>query len=156
VPTKIHYEDNLFFLHSLLRTLDAGMRLDIDEELFGDKILEDIFFIHSAVSRVTSALRDHAHLIRRTGYLRSLRRTVAAYVAFLERLLEKPAGDSSLLESSKDRIESTLAVHQATIREIDSLLDQIEPDTETDSIVSSEEFNFLLAEEPDDTRSAES
>lgn len=152
MPAKIHYEDNLFFLHSLLRTLDAGLRLDIDEELFGDKILEDIFFIHSAVSKVASSLRSHEHLIKRTSYLRSLRRTIAAYAAFLERVLGGTTGTESIVETSEERIRSTLAEHQKNLREIDALLDEIDPDRETDSVVSTEEFSFLLAEDPSEEK----
>ena len=59
MSVKVHYEDNLFFLHSILRTLESGLRLDIDPEYFKDKILEDIFFIDASLMRTFSALKEN-------------------------------------------------------------------------------------------------
>ncbi len=164
MPAKIHYEDNLFFLHSILRTIEAGLRLDIDPELYRDKILEDVFFVDAMVMRVFVSLRENERLINRTGYLRSLRRTVTAYSAFLDRLLVGPTVFGGAFAPYRDKLESARQEHQALRREIDALLDKEEPDEETWNTVSSEEYSYLLAgdprseedaDTPDDTQSDE-
>lgn len=148
---KVHYEDNLFFLHSILRNLDSGLRLDLDPEYFRDKILEDIFFIDATLMRTFSSLKNNGFLIHRSSYLRSLRRTVRAYIEFLQRLREGELGFSDLINSYHDRLESTLQAHQKTIQEIDSILDHFEPDEEASNVISSQEYGFLLSgNEPDE------
>ncbi|TVR67608.1 MAG: hypothetical protein EA427_13180 [Spirochaetaceae bacterium] len=147
MPAKIHYEDNLFFLHSILRTVESGLRLDIDPGLFRDKILEDVLFVDVMILRLYASLRENDYLIRRTAYLRSLRRTTSSYLTFLDGLLGNPSLLESTLGRFQEKLESARQEHESVRREIDALLDRIEPDEETQSIVSSEEYGFLLARE---------
>ncbi|MDA3951600.1 MAG: hypothetical protein PF508_20500 [Spirochaeta sp.] len=150
MSVKVHYEDNLFFLHSILRTLESGLRLDIDPEYFKDKILEDIFFIDASLMRTFSALKDNGYLINRAAYLRSLRRTVRAFADFLLRLNAGELGVSDIFNAHQDRLASTLSAHQRVMREIDAMLDQLAPDEEASDVVSSQEYDFLLAGEAED------
>lgn len=147
---KVHYEDNLFFLHSILRTLDSGLRLDIDPEYFKDKVLEDIFFIDANLMRTFSSLKNNGFLINRSSYFRSLRRTVKAFTEFLERLTEGELGFPDIVDSYRDRLGSTLREHQRVVREIDTVLDQFEPNDEASDVVSSQEYDFLLSSDGSD------
>ena len=145
MSVKVHYEDNLFFLHSILRTLESGLRLDIDPEYFKDKILEDIFFIDASLMRTFSALKENGYLINRAAYLRSLRRTVRAFADFLLRLNDGELGVPEIVNAYQERLASTLTTHQRVIRDIDGMLDHLAPDEEASDVVSSEEYDFLLA-----------
>lgn len=147
MPAKIHYEDNLFFLHSILRTVESGLRLDIDPHLFRDKVLEDVLFVDEMIQRLHASLRENEYVIRRTAYLRSLRRTAGAFLAFLDNLQSAPSILEQTLERFREKIESARSEHQSILREIDALLERVEPDEETKNTVSSEEFGFLLARE---------
>jgi hypothetical protein len=147
LPAKIHYEDNLFFLHSILRTIESGLRLDIDPELFRDKILEDVLFVDLMILRIYASLRENDYLIQRTAYLRSLRRTVTAFMTFLDHILSTPAIFEGSLERFREKLESAHKEHDLVHREIETLLERSEPNEETETIVSSEEYGFLLARE---------
>ncbi len=151
---KVHYEDNLFFLHSILRTIESGLRLDIDPEYFKDKILEDVFFIDATLMRTFSSLKDNAFLINRASYLRSLRRTLRAFIDFLASVNAGKLEAAAILEAYRDRLESSMETHQRTIREIDAILDSLEPDDEASKVISMEEYGFLLSRteeaDPDD------
>lgn len=147
---KVHYEDNLFYLHSILRTLDSGLRLDIDPEYYKDKVLEDIFFIDATLMRTFSSLKNNGFLINRSSYFRSLRRTVTAFIEFLGRLIEGELGFPDIVESYHDRLASTLREHQRVVREIDTILDVFEPDDEASDLVSSQEYDFLLSTDGSD------
>jgi hypothetical protein len=149
MASKVHYEDNLFFLHSILRTIESGLRLDIDPEYFRDKILEDIFFIDAALMRTFSSLKDNQFLINRVSYVRSLRRTVVAFSDFLDRVTTGDMPFSAALEAYREKLLSTSTMYHRTRKEIDTLLDQLEPDDEAQDVVSSEEYGFLLASTDD-------
>ncbi|MCG8480579.1 MAG: hypothetical protein MI724_15910 [Spirochaetales bacterium] len=146
MASKVHYDDNLFFIHSILRTVVAGMKLDIDPEYFKDKIVEDIFFIDATLMRTFSSLKDNVYLINRSSYLRSLRRTVTAFTEFLDTVAAERAGLSDSLSPYHDKLDSTLHAHNHILREINAMLDQEELDEETVDVVSSEEYGFLLAD----------
>lgn len=148
MPAKIHYEDNLFYLHSILRTVESGLRLDIDPSLFRDKILEDLFFVDSMIMRMYSSLRENDRLIQRTTYLRSLRRTAGAFTLFLDRLLAGDPPFEHAFEPFFEKLERVRAQHAAVRREIDELLDRVDPDEETENTISSAEYNILLAGDP--------
>ncbi len=146
MASKVHYDDNLFFIHSILRTVAAGLKLDIDPEYFKDKIVEDIFFIDAILMRTFSSLKDNTYLINRSAYLRSLRRTVTAFTEFLETVSVEGAGFSDSLSAYHDKLDSTLHAHNHVLREIDAMLDQEELEEETVDVVSSREYGFLLAD----------
>ncbi|SIQ07082.1 hypothetical protein SAMN05920897_103109 [Alkalispirochaeta americana] len=152
MPAKIHYQDNLFFLHSIIRTVESGLRLDIDPEYFRDKILEDIFFVHAVLQRKHRVLQEQEQLINRTTYLRALRRTALAYKAFLSLILEGETAFQDAFAPYLERLATIKEEEEALLREVEAHLDKVEPEEDSSSsIVSSEEFSFLLASDPDDT-----
>ncbi|POQ98302.1 hypothetical protein AU468_13885 [Alkalispirochaeta sphaeroplastigenens] len=151
MPAKIHYQDNLFFLHSIIRTIESGLRLDIDPEYFRDKILEDIFFVHAVLQRKHRMLKEQEQLIHRTTYLRALRRTAAFFRTFLSRLLESETSFQDAFTPYLERLKTITAEQEALVRDVEAILDRVEPEEDTaSSIVSSEEFSFLLAEDRDE------
>lgn len=145
MPVKVHYEDNLFFLHSMLRTTDAGLRLDIDPEYFRDKILEDIFFIDATLLRIYSSLKESSLLINRSGHLRSLRRTVSAFIEFLQRLLDEELGIGDVVQSYRAKLSGSLHAHERIRTELDATLERDLPDEENADTISSQEYGYLLA-----------
>jgi hypothetical protein len=145
--SKVHYEDDLFFLHSILRTVEAGLRLDIDAELFRDKVLEDVFFIDATLMRIFSSLKDNPYLISRANYLRSLRRTVVAFSSFVEQFARGDLGYGEAVAAYHDRLETALRAHRQVRKEIDQILDEEDVSEETASLISTEEYSFLLAED---------
>lgn len=145
MPVKFHYEDNLYFIHSMVRTIDAGLRLDVDAEYFRDKILEDILFIDATLLRIYSSLKENALLINRTGHLRSLRRTMAAFTDFLHRLLEGDVELGDLVESYRSKLSATLHTQERVRSELDSALERDTAEEETSDTISSQEYGFLLA-----------
>tara|TARA_B100000614_G_scaffold140152_1_gene124594 strand:- start:994 stop:1485 length:492 start_codon:yes stop_codon:yes gene_type:complete len=156
MASKVHYEDNLFFLHSILRTVESGLRLDVDAEYFRDKVLEDVFFIDATLMRMFSSLKENPYLINRASYLRSLRRTVVAFSDFLEQFARGDLGFSDAVSAYSERLTTAQHAHHQVRKEIDLILDQEDPDEETASVVSSQEYGFLLAsdeenEDEDDT-----
>ncbi len=147
---KVHYEDNLFFLHSILRTIESGLKLDVDPEYFKDKILEDLFFIDAALLRTFSSLKDNAYLINRAGYLRSLRRTVRAFIDFLNLLRSGNIGPRDMFRSYQSRMQHTIDTHQRMLEEVDRMLDELDPDDEATDVVSPEEYGYLLSPADDE------
>ncbi len=150
MASKVHYEDNLFFLHSILRTVESGLRLDVDQEFFQDKILEDIFFIDATLMRLFSSLKENPYLINRVTYLRSLRRTIVAFSDFLNQFVRGDLGFRAAAGAYSERLTAAIHSHEKVRGEIDLILDQEDSDEETAAVVSSEEYGFLLASDEEE------
>jgi hypothetical protein len=145
MPIMVHYEDNLYFLHSIVRTTDAGLRLDIDPEYFRDKVLEDILFLDAALLRLYSSLKENPQLINRARYFRALRRTIVAFVEFLRRLLDEEISIGDIAQSYHGKLSSCLHTHERVCAELDSILDSNGAEEESADTISSQEYGFLLA-----------
>ena len=62
---RFNYDDNIFFLNSIIKTLDNGFFLDIDANYFTDKIVEDLFFIDRCIRKILESLNKNQLMIRR-------------------------------------------------------------------------------------------
>lgn len=154
MTTKIHYEDNVFFLTSMIKTLKAGMSLDIDPEYFMDKVIEDIFFIDSALSRSFISLKSNPYLIKRAEHLRSLLRAKKIYIDFLTDILESKISFSAHLQPFLEKFTASRSEHIRDTGEIHAMLSEPPAENEADAdIISSTEYRFLLEEDtpPDET-----
>ncbi len=145
MPVKVHYEDNLFFLHTMVRTIESGMKLDIDPEYFRDKILEDIFFIDAALLRIYSSLKENSLLVNRSGYMRSLRRTIHAFVDFLKKILDGEIQHDKLADTYHAKLSTSLHTHERVQTELESSLERSDVYEESSDTISSQEYGFLLA-----------
>ncbi len=152
MPVKVHYDDNLYYVQSIMRTIEAGLRLDIDLEYFYDKILEDIFFVEATINRTHMELRDNPIQINRVDHLRALRRASLAFTVFLDKLVARDFRVSGRFQMYFEKFTRTVEEQQKLRELVDSQLDQLDPDGEQEELVSSEEFGFLLADSPEDEK----
>jgi hypothetical protein len=150
VNEHFSYEDSIYFLQSLIRTIADGIALDVDPNMFREQIGDTIVFIDGGLRRISQMLVENRFLIRRIDYLRdllrvksdfeqlvdSLRHERTAFAIHLRRL--RPAFDRMYTEQREEdeRIE-------AVLRTVDD-----EPE-EAEDTVTSAEFQFLLNDEAD-------
>ena len=146
---KVHYEDNLFFLSTLVKALKTGLAQDIDPEFFIDKVIEDIFFIDSSLAKTFNTLKSSTHLIKRKEYLRVLFRTKKVFIEFLEEIVGGKLAFSPNLEPFFPKLKNSLNEHIKDNEEIHLLLEDGSDLAEAveDDVISRTEYQFLLEEE---------
>ena len=83
---NISFEDSLFYLNEVIKTLNDGIKLEIDAEMFLDKIVDDILFVESSLTILLSNLKEHGHLINRADLLKKLMGTKVKYAELLNML----------------------------------------------------------------------
>ncbi len=147
---KIHYEDNLFFLNLLVKTLRDGMTLDIDHDLFLDKVIEDIFFVDSLLVRLYASVRENIHMLRRIEYLRTISRAKKGFSDFLDAVLREELPFAASLGAFFPKLRSSRDEHLRDVMDIQSFLvsERLEPPDE-EEIISQEEYRFLLHDDQD-------
>lgn len=140
-----NYEDNIFFLNTIVKTLRSGVTLDIDPDYFREKIVEDIFFVDSSLARIYSSLKENVHMIRRTEYLRDLMRAKKIFVDFLSEILDGEMAFSPHLDSYFSKLRAARSEHLADIQAIHNMLDEPEmAEPEEADTISKAEYQFLF------------
>jgi hypothetical protein len=150
MAAKINYDDDIYYLDTLVSAIQTGLSLDIDPEFFRDKIVEDIFFVDVSLKRIFDSLEENSFLIRRAEYLRSLLRVARIFVDFLHRLLAKEIAFAEHLEPYFLKLRGAVADHERTAERIDDMLQVAEPSEGDEDFVSQDEFRFLLQEDDSD------
>lgn len=143
MAAKINYEDNIFFLTTLTRDLSTGVKLDIDPDVFRDKILEDVLFVDTALIRMYESLQENRRLIRRLEYLRALLRAERVFIDFLEAVTSSSVPFSEHLEPFFTKLRATRREHANIAGEMDLAI-RSSGDEDSEDLVSEEEFRTLL------------
>lgn len=150
MAARINYDDDIYYLDTLVSAVQTGLTLDIDPEFFRDKIVEDIFFVDVTLKRIFDSLEENSFLIRRAEYLRSLLRVARIFVDFLHRLLTKEIGFAEHLEPYLLKLRGAVADHEQIAEKIGDMLQVAEPSEGDEDFVSQDEFRFLLQEDDSD------
>ena len=149
---RINYEDDIFLLQTMIKTTRAAVQLDVDGDLFRDKIIEDLMFIHTTVQKLFRGLHENRKLLRRAEYLRSIMLAKSALIEVLEICLDSSSPLYAYLASYTARLRACRAEHHEDIDDIRTVLQHgngDEPDDE--DVVSQEEFLSLLQQDEDES-----
>ncbi|MCF7927907.1 MAG: hypothetical protein K9L68_02720 [Spirochaetales bacterium] len=133
---KVHYEEDIFFVRLLLRTLSQSNRIDFDKDLFSGKILEDLLFLHNTTERLYHTLMETPRLVRRSDYLRLL----LGGMRELHSLLENENMQATVSEDLKD----TRLRLAENIQELERYMHEHEPSETESGLISEEEIRGLL------------
>ncbi|MDC7239949.1 MAG: hypothetical protein PQJ50_06270 [Spirochaetales bacterium] len=142
---KVHYEDNLFYLHSEIMNIQNGLKLSIDSEFFASPMVQQIFTIDAVLNRHYTLLKENPYLIRRNDFLYSIQKLKTKLAALIELAEEKKSffseEDAQRFPELKRKMASHLEDVQAIRREIS---ENIENSREDNSSLSSSEYELLM------------
>jgi len=145
---RVNYEDNIFYLTLVFRGIAAGLKLNIDTELYRERILEDIRFLDRTCSNIYQSLKANHLMIDRLAHIKGMQKLNSNLIALLEDILKERFPLASALEQDFDllqRIQSNREVELAGLKEMVTRLGESGVDQE--QIVSEKEFKFLLSSE---------
>ena len=151
---RVNYEDNIFYLTLIFKGISASLKLNIDTDLYRDRIIEDIRFLDKTSASIYQSLISNHLMIDRFTYLKGLHKLNSSFIALLEDILEERLPLASALEQDFDllqRIQSNRETELAGINEMITIQKGSTGDQE--QIVSEEEFKFLLSAEEQEQES---
>lgn len=144
MPQKTHYEDDLFFLSLLTRTLESGLAVEADPEYFQERIEGDMDFIDRNLVNFGQMLSQSSHLIDRIEYLKLLERTARTFTTCLQRLRDGAYPNASTYAARSEELGQMIGRQKSLLFELDKLLNLAgQGESETD-LVSSDELSELL------------
>jgi len=144
MATKVNYDDNLFYVHSLIKGLRGGLQLELDVDYFRDKVVEDIFFIDRTLQQIYEALRVNSYLINRRDHLRELMRVKRGLADLLGAVLDGSLPWSANLSGFTDKLTGARDHHVRDITDIQGLMEGATPVDEPQDVVSQDEYRFLF------------
>ena len=118
---RVNYDDNIFYLTLLFKGIAAGLKLNIDTELYRERIVEDIRFLDKTCSNIYQSLKADHLMIDRLTHIKGLQKLNANFSALLEDILEERLPLASALEQDFDllrRIQSNREVEITGLKEM--------------------------------------
>jgi hypothetical protein len=146
MPQMIHYQDDIFSLSVLVKSLDLILSTGTDPEFFAERIAGDLEFIDRSLKAFGSLLEQNTLLIEQAEYLKLLERTTRAFVSILDRLQGTDYPRGQAYAGDGVRIEALATGQRALLVRLGELLRaSLTGETETD-LVSQDEMSELLKE----------
>jgi hypothetical protein len=142
---NVNYEDNLYFLSRTIDLLDQGARLNLDRELFYEKILDTLFFTDRILQNIFANLTENNYLINRNIYLHSLMKKKKKFTNILSLYIDREQNEWVLEKEIKSKLQRILEIHLADISDIRKTLSLTDDRGEDREIISQNEMNFLMA-----------
>ncbi|MFP3960557.1 MAG: hypothetical protein ACLFUX_10340 [Spirochaetaceae bacterium] len=150
MKTRMSYDDDIFFLQTMIKTLRSGLALEIDADLFKEKVLEDVFFIDATLMKILSALRENPNLIRRSDYLKALGRAQNAFIGYLEDLIAEERPLAQTLSPHAGKLRDCRDSHRRSSSEVQEMLHHPDAHSPEEDVVSREELSYLLSDTTED------
>ena len=147
-----NFEDDIFYLNVLIRTLGGALKLQLDGEYYLSRLKDEFVFLDQTLDRLYDAVRASAHMVRRVHHVRELRTAKMRFVELLENVIERKLAGAAYFREMLGDLRTLRDHHERDLTEMGRSLreagDQVQQD---EHMISGEEFRVLLAEdeEPD-------
>ncbi|MDA3956624.1 hypothetical protein [Oceanispirochaeta sp.] len=141
----VHYEDNLFYLHTEIINIQNGLKLSIDKEFFASRMISQIFAIDAVLNRHYDLLKENPYLIRRNDFLFSIQKLKTRLSKLIETVEEKKSFFSEKDAERFPELKRKMASHLADVQNIrKEISEKLENSTEDASSLSTSEYELLM------------
>ena len=143
---KINYEDDIFTLALQVRCLQDTLKLEVDPEIFRERLLGDIAWIELTIADLYRSLRESSLYVKRQEHLKDLQKLKRAFVEALDAVAEKR---SPFAAHVPEKLEHLRTVRDAQVRDMEDIRVLIagKGAPEDEHMVSPEELKFLMTSE---------
>jgi hypothetical protein len=142
----IHYQDDLFSLSVLVKSLDLILSTETDPDYFAERVESELGFLDKSLGAFADLLEQNTLLIERAEYLKLLERTVKTFIGVLGRLEGAGYPRAQAFAGDLSHVAAVSGNQHALLGRLDGLLDSsLAGGAETD-LVSQDELSELLRE----------
>jgi hypothetical protein len=143
---KTNYEDDLFALSLIVRGIRDIARLEVDADLFADRLADDASFVDGAAVRALAGLRSSPFLVHRSEHLHALQKLLKNLAALLEELAGGSTPVAAALGARSADLQARADARARDAEAIDTLLEeQAGVAMDDPHVVSAEELRILTA-----------
>jgi hypothetical protein len=148
MASMIHYEEDIFLLKEMLRTLRRGCSISIDPSIFLEYTVNQILFISKALKELYSNISE-ANYIKSPEQLKNLLRVSSSYRAMIDDLINNKLKFSEYTRGYTSDFRSIEQEHILASAKIKELLASLNDTDDSEALVSEEEFMFLFQDNKD-------
>ncbi|MGD0725593.1 MAG: hypothetical protein ABSB63_08510 [Spirochaetia bacterium] len=148
---RINYEDDIFTLALQVRCLQDTLKLEVDPELFRERLLGDIAWIDATIGRLYQSLKESSLFVKRQEHLKELQKLKRAFAGALDALVEKRAPFAAHIPEKSGELRAIRDSHLRDIEEIRSILAG-KGAPEVEHMVSTEELKFLMTSDDEENQ----
>ena len=131
----IHYQDDLFSLSVLVKSLDLILSTETDPDYFAGRVEGDIDFLGRSLRAFGALLEQNTLLVERAEYLKLLERTVKAFIGALDRLAGSGYPRAQAYAGDGQQIGAATTEQRALLGRLGELLrSSLAGDAETDLV----------------------
>jgi hypothetical protein len=147
---RINYEDDIFTVALQVRCLQDALKLEVDAELFAERIAGDIGWINAISSSLYRSLRESSLYVKRQEHLKELAKLKRYFAEALDTVLEQRA---PLAEALLQRLPGLRGLRDAQVRDVAEIKQLLEgkETPEDEHIVSPEELKFLMTSDEEES-----
>ena len=145
----IHYEANIFMLNDMLKHLQRGLKIDIDNDYFLEKVKSDLLFAEGKLAAIYDSLKDSTLQLDKVQYFRHLYKTKGLFLEIAESILNNSTGRSLDFTDFNSRLKDAFFEQQFEYDDIEKILAKTNPDELDKDQISQEELMFLMSNDED-------
>ncbi len=147
---RINYEDDIFTVALQVRCLQDALKLEVDAELFAERIAGDIGWIDAISGGLYRSLRESSLYVKRQEHLKELAKLKRYFAEALDTVLGRTA---PLAEALLERLPGLRGLRDAQVRDVAEIKLVLEGKgtPEDEHMVSQEELKFLMTSDDEET-----
>ena len=147
VARRINFDDDIFFLELRLRHIQQAARLDIDDEPYVGRLIDDLLFIDRCIRSLHAVLDEARQLSARGEHLSQLAALTEEYSVFLSGIRYQTSTLARRLDSEGSAVGGLPEVHAALAESMRGEAAELDAPAADQQQVSPEEMHHLLVDE---------
>ena len=136
---------DLTFLNQLIIFISTSLDMEIDTNLYKNKIVNDVLFINSTITKIEEKITNST--INEKDFiaiLKKLKNVKDSAIILMENIIKYKYKQAIIFEEHSKEIKSFLQLYKISSAEIQKKLNKKQFSSQLENQVSKEELNFLF------------
>ena len=140
----IIFQDNIYQLARSIDTLYEGLLLDLSEDIFLDKAVDDLLFFDVALQKTVKLVRENSRIADYAEIMHSLHSCEDRFMRLLDSILQGNLSMSGAFAQFLTKIQGIRNAHAAIRADIASCIRKGDSGADARDVVSRSELSELL------------
>jgi len=138
------FQDNLYQLVKIITITAEGLKLELSESLFLDKIISDISFVSKTLQSLFAEVQNLSHLPEYLPIMQSLHSCETDYLLLLKAFAAKTLEKQLELPVSAPEVSTYYKLHSDIKEQVENRIKESDKNLDSYQIVSQNELSELL------------
>ena len=141
---KIVFQDNIYQLSRSIDIVYEGLMLDLSDDYFFDKTVDDLLFFDAAIHKFLKQLESTTQISGYVNILHSIYSCQHRYILLIDIILSGKAAMQNRFPSIISKLQGIRTIHSVLQTELVRTVQKCDKSNDTRDIVSSNELSELL------------